>query len=106
MNLLKLDIAYHDSRYEMGGVYSREDKERFRKRIEKLIVRDDKRKRRLERRKKKTRIVRKRQEGEITTKFKNGEVKELFNYVFLDYHRDKIREIKQATNSTNASFLK
>ena len=23
MNLLKLDIAYHDSRYEMGGVYTR-----------------------------------------------------------------------------------
>lgn len=59
MNLLKLDIAYHDSRYEMGGVYTREDKERFTKRISKLIARDDKRKKRQLRRKRKTKVNKK-----------------------------------------------
>lgn len=87
MNLLKIDIAYHDSRYEMGGVYTREDKERFRKKITRLIARDDRRKRKFMRRKKKTRTIKKRKEGEITTKFKNGNAKELFNCVFIDYHK-------------------
>ena len=49
MNMLNLEISYFDTRYEMG-VYTREDKQRFAERISRLILRDDRRKRRLRRR--------------------------------------------------------
>lgn len=78
----------------MGGIYTREDKQRFSQRMAKLIARDDRRKRRL--RRKRRRLVKRKDSADVTTKFKNGTAKDLFNYVFIDFHREKIKEIRNS----------
>lgn len=87
--MINIDLEYEDTRYEMGGVITKEDKEKFSVRMAKLIRKDERRQRR-----------RKRKRGFVThipnlRKFRSDEGRELFNHVFIDYHKEEIRRTKE-----------
>jgi hypothetical protein len=57
VKMINLDLEYEDTRHEMGGVLTTEDKEKFRKRIEGMLKRDEKRKKRRKRNRRKRGVV-------------------------------------------------
>ena len=97
VRMINLELEYEDTRHDMGGVITKELKEKFSERIRKLIARDDRKK-----------LRRKKRRGVAyqhnTKHFRNGDDKVLFNHVFLDYHRSEIRRVRQHS-SHNSTVL-
>lgn len=87
VRMINLDLEYEDTRHDMGGVITKEDKDKFRNRIEAMLKRDERRRKRRRRERRKRGVV----EGK-GKKWRSKDEKELFNHVFLDYHREEIRK--------------
>lgn len=97
VRMIHLELEYEDTRHDMGGVITKEVKEKFSQRMQKLIARDDRKKRR-----------RKKRRGvafqHSTKRFRNGDERQLFNHVFLDYHRSEIQRARQHSSHNSVAL--
>jgi hypothetical protein len=93
LNLRQI-LLYDNKRYEMGGAIDRHQEEQFYERIRKLLRRDQKRQLK---RKRRTKL---REYRRAVGKHN----KQLFEEIFISYHRSAIKDIKQERN--NASLAK
>lgn len=92
---LKNIFLYDNKRYDMGGVITKKQEERFYERIRKLIRRDD---RRQMKRKRKTKL------REYRKLVGGKQKRQLFENIFISYHRSVIKDIKEERR--NASIAK
>lgn len=83
---LKQILLYDNKRYEMGGAIDKKQEEQFYERIRKLIRRDQ---RRQQRKKRKTRL------REYRKAVGGKHNKQLFEDIFISFHRSAIKDIKQ-----------
>lgn len=83
---LKQIFIYENKRYEMGGVITTQQQNNFYQRMAKLIKRDQ---RRNNRRKRKQKL------RDYRRAVGSSQHKQLFEGIFLDYHRKAIRSLKE-----------
>ena len=85
MNLRQI-LLYDNKRYEMGGAIDRKQEEQFYERIRKLIRRDQ---RRQQKKKRRNRL------REYRRAVGGRHNKQLYEDIFISYHRSVIKDIKQ-----------